>query len=47
MELLFLFGKNEDWIHQELQLIIQQNIIKETAAYKVRGEKILCWINHK
>lgn len=47
MEMLFLFGKNEKWIHQELQLIIEQNIINESAAYKARGKKILSWIKNK
>ncbi len=47
MELLFLYGKNEDWVHQELQLIIQQHITKESAAYKAKGKKILSWINKK
>ncbi|WP_372793213.1 adenylosuccinate lyase [Lutibacter sp.] len=47
MELLFLFGKNKDWIHKELHLIIQQNITNESAAYHARGKKILSWINKK
>lgn len=47
MELLFLFGKNEGWVHKELQLILQQNMINESAAYKARGKKILSWINKK
>lgn len=47
METLFLFGKNEEWIHQELQLIIQHNMINESAAYQARGKKILSWILKK
>jgi hypothetical protein len=47
MEMLFLFGKNKNWVHTELQLIIQQNIVKESAAYKARGKKILKSINQK
>jgi hypothetical protein len=47
METLFLFGKNNNWVHQELQLVIEQNIMKESAAYKARGKKILSWINLK
>lgn len=47
MEMLFLFGKKRDWIHEELKLIIEQNISKESAAYKARGKKILDWINKK
>lgn len=47
MTTLFLLGKNYDWVHQELQLIIQQNIPKETAAYKARGKMTLALINKK
>ncbi|NOR27345.1 MAG: adenylosuccinate lyase [Lutibacter sp.] len=47
MEMLFLFGKKEKWVHKELQLIIQQNMINESAAYQARGKKILSWINKK
>ena len=47
MEMLYLFGKNKNWIHQELKLIIQQNILNESAAYQARGKKILSWINKK
>jgi len=47
MEFLFLFGKNHNWVHEELQLIIQQNMINESAAYQARGKKILSWINKK
>lgn len=41
MEVLFLFGKNRDWVHEELKLIIQQEISNGTAAYKARGKKTL------
>lgn len=47
MEMLFQFGKNTDWAHKELQLIILQNITNESAAYQARGKKILSWINKK
>ncbi len=47
MEQLFLFGKNTDWVHEELQLILQQNITRESSGYKARGKKILSWINNK
>jgi hypothetical protein len=47
METLFLFGKNEEWVHQELQLILQHNMIYESAAYQARGKKILSWIRKK
>ena len=41
METLFMFGKEEKWIHDELKLIIPQNISKETHAYKARGKRTL------
>ena len=47
MEFLFLFGKNYPWVHKELKLIIEQNIVKESCAYQARGKKILGWINKK
>lgn len=47
MNALFLLGKNYDWVHEELKLIIQQNITKETAAYKARGKMTLQLINKK
>ena len=45
MEMLFLLGRNIDWVRQELRLIIELNITKESAAYKARGKKILSMIN--
>ena len=45
MNALFLFGKNYDWVHKELKLILQQNITKESAAYKARGKMTLELIN--
>ena len=45
MEMLYLFGKDYDWVHQELKLIIEQNIVKESCGYQARGKKILSWIN--
>jgi len=47
MNALFLLGKNYDWVHEELKLIIQQNIINESAAYKARGKMTLHLINKK
>lgn len=38
MNALYIFGKNKSWVHQELKLIILQNIPKESAAYKSRGK---------
>ena len=45
METLFLFGKEENWIHDELKLIIHQNITKETHAYVARGRRTLLRID--
>lgn len=45
METLFLFGKEIDWVHKELQLILQQEISNGSPGYKARGEKILKWID--
>jgi len=47
MNALFLLGKNYDWVHEELKLIIQQNITNESAAYKARGKMTLHLINKK
>ena len=47
MQTLYLFGKNYDWVHEALKLIIQQNIMTESAAYKARGKMTLNLINKK
>lgn len=47
MQTLYLFGKNYDWVHEELKLIIQQNMATESAAYKARGKMTLALINKK
>lgn len=47
MNALYLLGKNSDWVHEELKLILQQNIAKESAAYKARGKMTLALINKK
>lgn len=47
MNALFLLGKNTNWVHKELQLILQQNIPKESPAYKARGKITLDLINKK
>ncbi|PHR72222.1 MAG: adenylosuccinate lyase [Lutibacter sp.] len=41
MESLFLFGKEKNWVHDELKLIIQQEIMNGSPAYKARGKRIL------
>ena len=47
MNALFLFGKKYDWVHEELKLILLQNIPTESAAYKARGRITLELINKK
>jgi len=47
MNALLLLGKNYDWVHEELQLIIQQNMVNESPAYKARGRMTLELINKK
>ena len=47
MNALFLLGKNYDWVHTELKLILQQNISNESAGYKARGKITLDLINKK
>lgn len=44
METLFLFGKEVDWVHEELKTILEQEIAYGSAAYKARGKKMLLWI---
>lgn len=45
MNSLFLFGKSYNWVHDELELIIVQNMVKESPAYKARGKITLGLIN--
>lgn len=47
MQTLYLFGVNHHWVHEELKLIIQQNMMRESAAYKARGKMTLEMINKK
>jgi len=46
MEMLYLFSKEVNWVHKELQLIIQQEISDGSPAYKARGKRILKWIGN-
>lgn len=41
MTSLYFLGKNFDWIHSELKLILQQNYQHGSAAYKARARMIL------
>ncbi|WP_299528830.1 adenylosuccinate lyase [uncultured Lutibacter sp.] len=47
MQTLYLLGKNYDWVHEELKLIIKQNMANESPAYKARGRMTLDLINKK
>ncbi len=38
MQTLFVFGKEQSWIHEELILIIKKGIDTESSAYKSRGK---------
>lgn len=41
MEILFLFGKETNWVHQELKQIIQQDFYNQSAGYKAKAKQIL------
>lgn len=41
MTSLYLFGLQKNWVHQELEHLINTKIIKESAGCKARGNKIL------
>ncbi|MAD98373.1 MAG: adenylosuccinate lyase [Flavobacteriaceae bacterium] len=41
MNTLFLFGKNIDWIHNELSHIIRTKIIHESKGCKARGKHVI------
>lgn len=45
MEALYLFGKERDWVHPELDIIIRENMAYESCGYIARGKKILGLIN--
>ena len=45
MSALYLFGKNSDWVHGELQLILLKEMQHGNPAYCARGKKILALIN--
>lgn len=47
MEALYLFGKDRDWVHPELDSIIRENMAYESCGYQARGKKILNLINAK
>ena len=45
MNILFILGKEEKWIHEELKHILINNMDQKSCGYKARGKKILKWIN--
>jgi hypothetical protein len=45
MTTLYLFGLQKDWVHPELEHLINTKIIKESAGCKARGNKILSLIH--
>ena len=48
MTTLYLFGLQKDWVHPELEYLINSKIMKESAGCKARGTKILTSIkNHQ
>ena len=45
MDTLFLFGNEFDWIHDELSLVLEQNILQGSPGYQVRAKRILKKLN--
>jgi hypothetical protein len=41
MEILYLFGKDSNWIHTELALILEQDFSKQSAGFKARAKQTL------
>lgn len=41
MVTLFLFGKDHDWIHPELTMILERDFQEQSAGYKARARHIL------
>ncbi|KOS06486.1 hypothetical protein AM493_10900 [Flavobacterium akiainvivens] len=41
MRALYILGKNEDWVHPELQRILSEDFVKHTAAYKAAAKEVL------
>jgi len=41
MDTLFYLGKDLSWVHEELQLILQQNTATSSAGYQARARAIL------
>lgn len=45
MDTLLLFNREFDWIHDELKLTIEKNMMNESAGYKSHAKKILKELN--
>lgn len=45
MQVLYLYGKDFDWIHPELAMILQNDFAKQSSGYKARAKKLLKKIN--
>lgn len=45
MSILYVLGKEEEWIHKELKHILENKMENKSCGYKARGKKILNWIN--
>ncbi len=41
METLFLFGKETNWVHQELAQLLQQDFYNQSAGFKAKAKQIL------
>lgn len=41
MDVLFLLGKDQVWVHAQLSEILQQDFSSQSAGYKVRAKRIL------
>lgn len=41
MNTLYLLGKEQDWIHEELVLILERDFVSQSAAFKARARHIL------
>ncbi|MEL0457100.1 adenylosuccinate lyase [Flavobacteriaceae bacterium SZ-1-7] len=41
MQTLYLLGKDYDWVHPELRLILERDFYEQSAAFKARARHIL------
>lgn len=41
MNTLYLFGKDYDWVHPELSIILERDFHRQSAAFKARARHIL------